>query len=306
MRRVGQLTSGEFHDRLTGGELALQIGPYVYNIQSDLADVAAGISMLYTDFALADTQGFTDYRVSIRHGSLWRRARGLADFYFDETTPFEAIPAGQAYAFLEWGMNWCVSLHANEYLKLHAGTVSRGDAAIVMPGVPGSGKSTLCAALGLSGWRVLSDEHAMILPDTPRVVPLCRPVSLKNESIDVIRSFSSSAVFGPTSLETHKGRVAHMKADLHPDSHCEKPLTARWMVFPRFSRDDPQRLVRRRRTDSFVLAAFHSFNYSLLGETGFNIMSNLVNSVDCFDLVYHDLDWAVKTMDELLTAEAGL
>ena len=85
---------------------------------------------------------------------------------------------------------------------------------IIMPGVPGAGKSTLCAALGLTGWRILSDEHALIQPGTAQVVPLCRPVSLKNESIEVIRSFDPGAIFGPVSKDTHKGTVAHMKADL--------------------------------------------------------------------------------------------
>jgi hypothetical protein len=71
------------------------------------------------------------------------------------------------------------------------------------------------------------------------------------------------------------------------------------MIFPKYTRDEPQRLSQRRRTDSFVLAAYHSFNYSLLGDAGFDIMKKLINSVYCYDLVYHDLDWAVKTLDEL-------
>lgn len=305
MLHVGDLTGDEFQQRLARGGLALHAGPYVYNIQSNLPEVAAGIKILYADYALANAREFIDYNVSIRHGSLWQRMRDMAEFLFDETRPFDTIPSGQAFAFLEWGMNWCVSLHANEYLKLHAAAVSLGEATIVMPGVPGSGKSTLCAALGLSGWRILSDEHAMIEPGTTGIVPLCRPVSLKNESIEAIRSFSAGAVLGPTSRETHKGRVAHMKADLHPLSHEPEPLRAHWMVFPRFSPDEPQRLSRRRRTDSFVLAAYHSFNYSLLGETGFEVMRNLINSVECFDLVYHDLEWAIQAMGGLATGGFG-
>ncbi len=203
-------------------------------------------------------------------------------------------------------MNWCVSVHTNEYLKLHAAAVSRGDRAIIMPGIPGAGKSTLCAALGLSGWRILSDEHAMIRPNTTQIIPLCRPVSLKNESIEVIKSFSSDAIFGPVSNETHKGVVAHMKADLQADSHDTKHLLARAMVFPRYARDEPQRLSPRRRTDSFILAAYHSFNYSLLCEAGFEAMKTLIAHIDCFDLVYHDLDWAVNAVNDLPGWQAGL
>lgn len=299
MQLLSQLSADDLNQRLIQGELPLRIGPYIYNVQSNLPSVVAGIKTLYADFRVAGAQEFVDFNVAILRGGLLQRLRGEAEFLFDGKSPFDTIPTGQAYAFLEWGMNWCVSLHTNEFLKLHAAAVSRGNTAIIMPGVPGAGKSTLCAALGLSGWRILSDEHAMIPPGTTEVVPLCRPVSLKNESIEVIKSFSSRAIFGPVSKKTHKGVVVHMKADLDPDSHDSKNLQARAMIFPRYTRDEPQRLSPRRRTDSFILAAYHSFNYSLLCEAGFDAMKTLIEKVDCYDLVYHDLDWAVKTVGDL-------
>jgi HprK-related kinase A len=299
MLLLRQLAADDFSQRLARGELPLRVGPYIYNIQSNLPAVAAGIATLYGDFRLADPGEFVDYNVALQCSGCLQRVRGKAEFLFDKKSPFDTIPAGQAYAFLEWGMNWCVSLHANEYLKLHAAAVSRGDTAIIMPGIPGAGKSTLCAALGLSGWRILSDEHAMIPLRTTEIVPLCRPVSLKNESIDVIKSFSANATFGPVSKETHKGVVVHMKADLHPDSHDTKSLQAAAMIFPRYARDEPQRMSPRRRTDSFILAAYHSFNYSLLCEAGFEAMKTLIENIDCYDLVYHDLDWAVQAVGDL-------
>ena len=114
-----------------------------------------------------------------------------------------------------------------------------------------------------------------------------------------VERMSRGRVFGPASKETHKGLVAHMKADLHPHSHDAKPLKAHTMIFPRYTRDEPQRISPRRRTDSFILAAYHSFNYSLLCDEGFDIMKKLISHVDCYDLVYHDLDWAVRTVNEL-------
>jgi HprK-related kinase A len=299
MQLLSHLSADDFNHRLTRGELPLRVGPYIYNVQSNLPSVAAGIKTLYADFKLADPGEFVDYNVAILRSGLLQRVRDEAEFLFDGKSPFDTIPTGQAYAFLEWGMNWCVSLHTNEYLKLHAAAVSRSNTAIIMPGVPGAGKSTLCAALGLSGWRILSDEHAMIPPNTAEIVPLCRPVSLKNESIDVIKSFSSGAIFGPVSKKTHKGVVVHMKADLQAESHDTKNVQAQAMIFPRYARDEPQKLSPRRRTDSFILAAYHSFNYSLLCEAGFEAMRTLIENVDCYDLVYHDLDWAVKTVNDI-------
>lgn len=299
MKTIRQLSRASFREQLANRGITLRVGPYNYTIRSNLKDVRTGLTELYADFPLAGAEEFVDYSVSLEAGSFWQRARGEAEFLFDEQSPFDPIPDGQAYAFLEWGMNWCVSLHTNEYLKLHAAVVARNDAAVIFPGVPGAGKSTLCAAMGLAGWRILSDEHAMIPPGSTDVIPLCRPVSLKNESIDVIRGFSPEAIIGPVSKETHKGVVAHLKADLDPKSHDTGPLPVKAMVFPTFSPGQEQRLVPRRRTESFLLAAYHSFNYSLLCETGFEAMQTLVEKVNCYDLFYHDLDWALGALDQL-------
>lgn len=299
MQRLGGLSPTEFERRLQRGKLRLQIGPYVYRLQSNLGAVAEGLSLLYRDFPLAPDDTFVDFDVALTSRGLGQRLRRRAEFRFDHQSPFESIPTGQAYAFLEWGMNWCVSLYPNEYLKLHAAVVSRAGRAMIMPGVPGAGKSTLCAALGLRGWRILSDEHALVPLQTSTLVPLCRPVSLKNASIDIIREFDPSAQLGPLSRETHKGVVAHMKADLAPDSHDPEAVPAGLILFPRFSSDEPQVLRPRRRTESFIIAAYHSFNYSVLGAAGFEAMKFLLEELPCYDLVYHNLDWAVRAVDEV-------
>jgi HprK-related kinase A len=305
MRLVNHLSGPEIAKKLCSGQIHFRVGPYTYSLTSNLPLIATGFQTLYRDFPLAEPGQFADFQVAMNCSSLVSRLRGEADFLFDHQRPFDSIPISQVYAFMEWGMNWCVSLHANEYLKLHAAAVARNGRAIILPGVPGAGKSTLCAALGLTGWRVLSDEHALVMPGTAEVMPLCRPVSLKNQSIEVIRSFDPGAIFGPVSQDTHKGTVAHMKADLVPDSHDTEPTTALIMLFPRYSQDETQRLSPRRRTESFILAAYHSFNYSLMGEKGFQTMKTLIDSVECYDLVYHDLDWALHAIGDLHAGIAG-
>jgi len=94
-----------------------------------------------------------------------------------------------------------------------------------------------------------------------------------------------------------------MKADLHPHSHDAKTLKAQTMIFPRYTKDEPQRLTARRKTDSFILAAYHSFNYSLLCEAGFDVMKKLISNMNCYDLVYYDLDWAVQTVNDLAAGQ---
>lgn len=302
MLTLKQLPAAELETRLRTSGLKLQVGPYVYRLTSSLPRISSGLAKLYADFPLATPGDFADYLIHLRHNSLLGRMRGRSEVLFDNRNIFGVIDTANAYAFMEWGMNWCVSIHANEYLKLHAAVVARDGQAMILPGVPGAGKSTLCAVLGLSGWRVLSDEHALIPLGSTSVVPLPRPISLKNESIRIIRAFDRTAVLGPASSDTHKGIVAHLKSDLAQDSHDRKALPATTMVFPRYSAEGPQGLYQRSRSESFILAAYHSFNYSLLGSAGFRAMSELLDAVACYDLVYRDLDWAIQTMNQLHAA----
>jgi HprK-related kinase A len=300
MQCLKELSQPRLKELLANGALKLRIGPYIYQIQSDLPVIQSGLETLYGDFKVAEDSTFVDFNIALSQRGIGQKLRSRAEFLFDYLSPFDTIPISQAYAFLEWGMNWCVSLHQNEYLKLHAAVVAKNQVGVIMPGVPGAGKSTLSAALGLSGWRVLSDEHALISPGSTDLTHLCRPISLKNESIQAIKDFSSHAIFGPLNENTHKGVVAHIKADLVSDSHNSSPVPAKIMVFPKFSKEETQQILPRRRTTSFMLASYHSFNYSLLGVQGFESMGKLVDEVQCFDLTYRDLDWAVYAMEELV------
>jgi len=300
MPRFKDITDTEAKDFLAKGDLRLKVGPFVYCLHSNEAIVFDGIRKLYGDYQLLPAESFSDFHLSLRPSSLVQKWREKIDFYFDGQRPFNRIESQHAYAFLEWGMNWCVSTTTNEYLKLHAAVLAKDGVGLILPGLPGAGKSTLAAALCLAGWRILSDEHALIPFRTHNLVPLCRPISLKNKSIEIIRDFDSNVVLGPEARETHKGRVAHMKADLVADSHDPNFIPAQLMIFPRYTEEVKLVLQKKPKTEAFMFAGLHSFNYSLLSQTGFDTMCSLMDAVSCYDLKFSDLDKAVQVIEKLL------
>jgi HprK-related kinase A len=200
---------------------------------------------------------------------------------------------------LEWGMNWCISTQVNSFLLIHAAVVERGGRAAVLPAPPGSGKSTLCAALVHRGWRLLSDEIAVVELDGSTIHPLVRPVSLKNRSIQVIASFEPAAVFSRPVPETSKGTVAHMRA---PQEHVlrmgDRAVPA-WIVFPKWQENAAARLTLRDRADTVLDLARNSFNYGTLGKAGFEAMTNLVRLCECRDFEYGHLDDAIAVFESL-------
>ena len=305
MSTLGEYSSAQLSARLSGDGIRLRVGPYTYAIQSDVSLVREGLAQLYPDFPLAADDGFADFHINLCAPDIWQRLRGKLEFYFDNQRPFNRVEARHAYAFFEWGLNWCVSVTANEYLKLHAAVVAKDDVAVILPGLPGSGKSTLCAALALTGWRVLSDEHALIPLGSSQVVPLYRPVSLKNDSIPLIKSFSPGAVFGPQTNETHKGVVAHLKADLHPHSHNTEPLSAKFIVYPQYATDASLSISPRHKAESFMFAGHHSFNYSVLSEEGFGTLAALTDSAESLNLRYGNLEQGLRAVERLVDGGYG-
>jgi HprK-related kinase A len=170
---------------------------------------------------------------------------------------------------------------------------------VILPGKPGSGKSTLAAALALRGWRLLTDEIAMVNPDDGRLVPLPRPVSLKNASIEVIRRMHAETPLGPRWEDTLKGTVAHMRPPVECIARAEERAEPGWIVFPHYRPGAGTGSRRQPKGPSLLRLADNAFNYSLLGTVGFETMARLVDRCDCYEFRYSDLDQALRRFDEL-------
>lgn len=292
------LSAPELKQRLRTG-LQLATGPFVFRITSRLPDIASGLARLYGEFPLAEGP-YADFHVRIdTPGGPRRLYRPQAQFWMDGHTPFKPLPQDQAFAMLEWGMNWCIAGHAHHYLMLHAAVLERNGRALIMPGDPGAGKSTLTAALMLDGWRLLSDEITLIGRHDGLLHGLARPVSLKNASIDIIQAHRPDAVMGDLARDTHKGTVAHLRPTDISVAHVSVAARPAWIVFPRWKAHAEARLTSHSKAAAFLHLASHAFNYSLLGALGFQLTGHLMDACECWDFEYSRLPDAIRIFREL-------
>ena len=289
----------ELSRRLGGDGLSIVIAPFVVQVRSQIPVVAEGLQCLYADHFLAPVEGagFRDFHVAVQPRRKWFRP--LCAFELDASQPFTPLALGEAFALFEWGLNWCVTSHCHQWVSLHAAVLERDGRAVILPAPPGSGKSTLCAALMFHGWRLLSDELTLLEPGSGQVVPSPRPISLKNASIDVICARYPGSTLGPVARDTQKGTVAHLK--VLPDSLArasERALPA-WVVFPRYERGAALQVQARSKATTVVELARNSFNQHVHGRAGFEALVRLVDGCDSFDLCYSQLDEALAWFDAL-------
>ncbi|MDQ1921947.1 HprK-related kinase A [Massilia pseudoviolaceinigra] len=300
MTTLSALSRAELGRRLRDGSIDLQTGAFVTRVHSPFASVADGLHLLYGDYPLLENNGFADFHVDVAPPpSLRRWYKPLARFVYDGMVPFLPLPAAQAFPMFEWGMNWCVSSRAHGYLILHAAVVEKHGRAAILPAPPGSGKSTLCAALVSRGWRLLSDELALVRPDDGLLAPLPRPISLKNASIEVMRHYQPDAVISRPVPDTTKGTVAHLKAPADSIVRAGELARPGWIVFPKYAAGAATTLLEVPAARAFMRVAENGFNYSVLGARGFATLGALVGQSRCIDFTYSALDEAVAVFEQL-------
>jgi HprK-related kinase A len=301
MLTVASLSPGEFAERLAAQGVGVRFGPFDARIRSQIPALAEPLWHLYTEYELLpDSDRVFSLHVNLQHK--WRlrpRPARMVRFTVDGVQTHDDVPAGQALAALEWGLNFVVAMRYNCYLMLHSAVVERNGQALLMPASPGFGKTTLCAALVHRGWRLFSDEFGLVRPGTRSFLPVPRPMPLKNESIGVLRRFAPEACLGPEIPGTRKGTIAHVRPPRDSVVRAGDPAEAGWIVFPRWVAGAPLALQEMPRSAGFMQLAMNAFNYEKLGAAGFETLQGLVGNCRCFSLAYSDLAEAVQALTRL-------
>lgn len=310
--KVGQLALRQLQSQLATEGVCLRIGPFVARLSSPLPAAAELVYQLYTDYDLVDFPNFIDFRLRLVP------ARGLARFLRDRVRlivdgeQWCRCPPSIAPAYLEWGINWCIFRGAHHLLVVHAAVVAREGKALIMPAESSSGKSTLAAALMHSGWRLLSDELALVCPESGLVVAATKPVCLKNESIAALQRFAPEAEFGPVLADPdNQLQVAHVRPKPSCVAASDQSAAPRLIVFPQFVAGAGTSLEPLTPAAGFMKLAQGCFNYMLLGGAGFNLVGRMIEQCACYDLTFGDLAAAVDAIDGIelgrtLAAEAQL
>lgn len=302
---VGELAGPILARDLCESGVRLQTGPFVFHLQTPIPSLVEDVQFLYGDFPVEGEDGVADFHVRIAPPfGLRRWVRPQAIFSLDGDVPFEPFPLDLALPMLEWSLNWCVATHAFQYVMVHAAVVERGGRAIVLPGEPGAGKSTLCAAMIHRGWRLLSDEFALLRAGG-RLVPWPRPVSLKGASIDVIRAFAPEVSISRPVPDTVKGTIAHMRPPTASARRAGETAAPAVVVFPRYRAGAATTLTPLPRSGAFFKLADQSHNYAVLGTQGFETLAGIIDTCEAFDFTYSDLEEAVRLLASLVPEPVG-
>ena len=287
-------------------QLSLRMGPFVVMLRSALPQVQSAIATLYRDFEVVEAARGAHFVIRADAPNMLRRViRPQAQFTVDGRRPFLPLPGAMAVPMLEAGLNWCIGTGANQFVVLHSATLERGGRALLMPAPPGSGKSTLCAALIHRGWRLLSDEFALIDPATGLLAPVPRPVALKEGSIALLRAFAPEAYFGPALTNNEGQRVAYMQPPGSSVTASQQRSPAGLVVIPQYVADAATAATPMSPARTVLHLAANSFNYNLHGRVGFERLVAIADAAPAVTLRYSQLEEGVAAVERLATWNLG-
>ena len=213
---------------------------------------------------------------------------------------FRMTAKPQLLSVFEWGLNWAVSSYQNRYLCIHAAVLEKNGISLILPAPPGSGKSTLCALLMLSGWRLLSDEHCLVDPDTGLIFPFVRPISLKNRSIAMLNQRYGQNIVQSVVPDTFKGTIGYLPPNDESWQLMHQPVQPSYVIFPKYNANvTATEFSGIPQSQLFMQLAVNSFNYTVLAEIGFTTLGRLVKQVVGIRLEYADTDEALQLISEL-------
>lgn len=268
-------------------DTVLHIAPFNVRVRTSLSGVCRHLDFFYKEYPRCAADAFIDFDIQVLPGKGLRHWwRPQVRFLLDGAESFFPLPAGQSAPLFEWGLNWCVANRPMGYLVMHAGLLARAGRALMMPGFPGAGKSTLCASLCLrEGWQLLSDELAILDPKSGLMQPHPRPISLKNASVDVVSAFPGARL-GPVYHDTRKGSISHAACPASSVVLAGAGAQVGWVVLPRFEAGATAACESISRAEAFTLISEQSFNKERMGEVGFEALCSMLTDAECYQIVY--------------------
>jgi hypothetical protein len=299
-RLLSEIDSSDLARSIASPGIWLDLGAASVQVSGDASTLAAPLRTVYGAFPFSERTGWADVHVRIeRAAGCGAGSARRCSCTQTVRVPFDPFPARQRAAALRMGLQ----LDDRPLLqRLAAAALWRAGTRwfrLALAGTPGSGKSTLTAALVATRLAPAVRRIRCLRPDRRRVP--------RRAQADRTEESSRLPLSANLRLRPPSGRSFQTLAK------------APWRTWPR----GPDAVARRHETCSgrapwccpggkpaarpalsrlgeqalFPALAFNAFNYSLLGEVGFQAVVQLVRRCPAWQLVYSDLEDALATIE---------
>jgi hypothetical protein len=283
-------------------------------------------------FAIAETYALLGAAVRVRYASAAQREfvhpilAHLAKARARPTSTIELVADGERHHVVQNGrveradialdeigptvkwLLWEAAINSHRFfLNIHAGVVCDGASAILLPAAPGSGKSSLTAALSRAGLDYFSDEIALLEEPDLTVRPCPLAVCVKSTGWDLMTPLFPEL----RTLRTHRRGDGKIVRYVPPPpftlgSRRDRTYPVRRIVFPKYVAGGETALTPLSRVDALSRLMEECLAVPVpLTLQRVRRLVRWIRQVECHDLKMASLDEAVAKAKSL-TATAVL
>lgn len=174
---------------------------------------------------------------------LVREPKGLVAAYSPRQLLRRSRHAARLLVPLEWWITHDILYSQPQNLHLHGGGFRYGNAAVLLPGGHGAGKTSLTLEALYRGYQVYSDEILVVDPERVRLLPYPRCFVVKEPGM---RLFPHLQGLYRTRGPQKAGRSVMVwyvnPREIRPD-YLASDAPCGWLLFPRFRAGAPTRLA---------------------------------------------------------------
>jgi len=268
--------------------LHLRLGVVPISIRSIYGPAIRDLQLLYARQlrAAPDPDALQIEVKATRNGRSHRRRY---EVWGDDVKRFSVWTADAVLPHIEWAANWQIMLYLPRYFEIHASVMQFGESGVMFAAGPQSGKSTLALGLWARGWRYLSDEFALIDPDTLRVHPYPKALCIKEGSFGVLQRLGFRVELRQRYCKGRKGTVTFVSPNRFGADRVGEPCEVGHIFFCRYQNGAPPSVKTISRAEAVLRLNRQSFNFLKFRGQGVAIMSDLVRRARCYELVSGEL-----------------
>ena len=225
-------------------------------------------------------------------------------FYRDGKLFRETNQFWKLVRLLEWQLDIFLWHHEEQHMLMHAGSVSIGDAGVLIPGSSRAGKSSLTMSLLLRGGRYFSDEVGVVTTDTSELLPFPKPLSSR-----VPNMFPEvTSWFGPSEEEVAEEvdgwtPVWFTHADDIRPGAISDPVRVSHIIFPQRGSGSGPVLQPISESEAMRQLLRHTVNFEIVGSAAFHALARIVRETRAYRLMRNGIDSTADLVMETITSD---
>lgn len=211
---------------------------------------------------------------------------------YEGETVIRTYDPSRTITSLTWHVNQVV-IADPEHVVLHAAGAERDSVGVVLAGAMEAGKTTLVAGLVQRGFRYLTDEAVLLDPQTLRVTPYPKPLSLDRGSWGLLSDLRPRL---PRRLQNYAARQWQVPATQITADALAPATRPRVLIRTRYAAGIPTTLQPVPRTHMLQTLFSQTFHRHRQPRRAVATLAELVRTSACYELDASDLDAACEAV----------